>query len=188
MRMVILTALVLGLFEIGIGLLSYRDDLTFARAERVAPQGSAAPRRTRDEDLWRAHLDVVEKELARGHIDVAVRVWHDAQGAALASRTWESMVALGDSWMAIGRAAGTPRGSRERAREAYTTALIWARRSRSVDGVLGSAEGFRRLDEHVFAEQSLRIAEQVADGDGSALQRVREVRQRWAAPQTITEF
>ena len=187
MRMVILTALVLGLFEIGIGLLSYRDDLTFAR-ERASPQGSAAPGRARDDDLWRAHLDVVEKELARGHIDVAVRVWHDAQGAAVVSRSWESMIALGDSWMAIGRAAGTPRGSRERAREAYTTALIWARRSRSVDGVLGSAEGFRRLDEHVFAEQSLRIAERMVDGEGFATRRVLEVRQRWAAAETITEF
>ena len=187
MRLVILTALVLGLFEIGIGLLSYRDDMTFAR-ERAAPQGSAAPGRARDADLWRAHLDVVEKELARGHIDVAVRVWHDAQGAAVASRTWDSMIALGDSWMAIGRAAGTPRGSRERARDAYTAALIRARSSRSVDGVLSSAEGFRRLDEHVFAEQSLRIAEHMVDGDDSALRRVREIRQRWAAAETITEF
>src|SRR5262245_49898273 len=138
MRMVILTALVLGLFEIGIGLLSYRDDASLARAERSAQTGGSAMGRARDDNLWRAHLDVVDRELARGHIDVAVRIWHDAQGAALASRTWESMIALGDSWMAIGRAAGTPRGSRERAREAYTTALIWARRSRSVEGVLGS--------------------------------------------------
>jgi hypothetical protein len=185
MRRVILAAVILGLLELGSGLLSAREPLAIPRPERTAP---AVTGRSRDDGLWRRHLDLVERELERGRIDVAVRLWHDAHGAAIASRTWESMLALGDAWLAIGRAAGTPRGARERARDAYTTALIRTRRVRSVDGVIGSAEGFRRLDEHVFAEQSLRIAEQVAEGDGAALERVREVRQRWAAPVTITEF
>ena len=157
------------------------------RLESVVPAG-----RARDDGAWRAHLDAVEKELEHGHIDVAVRVWHDAYGAALKSRSWESMIAVGDAFRAIGRASGTVRGARMNAREAYLIALIRARRDRSVDGALRSAEAFRELDDLALVEQCLHIAAQLAAGDEQAQQRVRETRQRWAAqhadPETETEF
>ena len=141
--------------------------------------------RSQADGVWTAHLRVVEAELARGHIDVAVRVWHDAYGAALESRSWESMIAVGDAFMRIGHAAGTPGGARMNARDAYMTALIRARRNRSVDGALRSAEAFRELGDRVIAEQCLHVAAQLAAGDDLAQQRVREARERLAAPSTI---
>jgi hypothetical protein len=143
------------------------------RLESFVPAG-----RDRDDGLWRAYLDLVEKELERGHLDVAVRVWQDAYGAALGSGSWESMIAVGDAFVAIGRASGSPAGARMNAREAYLTALIRARRDRSVDGALRSAEAFRQIDDHAVVEQCFHVAALLAVGDEQALQRVREARQR----------
>lgn len=146
------------------------------RWEHLVPAG-----RQRDTGLWRAHLDFVEKELARGHVDVAVRAWHDAYGAALESRSWQSMIAVGDAFMAIGRASGSARGARLHARDAYVTAFIRARRENSLEGVLRSAEAFRSLDDRIIAEQCLNLAARLAAGDERAEQRVSEARERWAA-------
>src|SRR4029453_13136237 len=110
------------------------------RQERGGVESSVPGGGSRDDGLWRSYLAIVEQEIAQGRIDVAVRVWQDAYGAALESQSWESMVAVGDAFMAIGRASGSVRGARLNAREAYLAALIRARRDRSVDGVLRSAE------------------------------------------------
>jgi hypothetical protein len=183
-----------------VGTLTHGETLTVPRPERAALKGARAAvqeelerlesvtpaGRTRDDRLWRAYLDVVEKELEHGHVDVAVRVWHDAYGAALASGSWESMIAAGDAFMAIGRASGSVRGARMNAREAYLSALIRARRDRSVDGAIRSAEAFRGLDDRAVGEQCLHIAAQLAAGDEQAQQRVLAARQRWATWQTAT--
>jgi hypothetical protein len=178
----------LGLCAIPVGVAVRGGSLTVAKRERADLRGASAAahgeierreantpvgRRT-DDSRWRAHLTTVENELARGHVDVAVRAWHDAYNAAVASRSWESMIAVGDAFMAIGRASGVTRGARMNAREAYLTALIRARRDRSLDGVLRSAQAFRELDEHAVAERCLRIAAQLAAGDEQAQQRLRE--------------
>jgi hypothetical protein len=202
MRPIIVAVLLLCLYELAVGLLTHRKVPAAPTTERAAPEDGGATQRddvgradsalpaqrAGAEDLWRRHLDVVEKELARGHVDVAIRVWHDARGAARASQSWESMIAVGDAFMAIGRASGAVNGARINAQDAYITALIRARRARSVDGALRSAEAFRDLGDEVAAETSLRVAEQVADGDRPALQRIGEVRQRWATRGAITEF
>ena len=200
-RQLALAAGLLGLGAVGIGALTHGGTLTVPDRERAALRGaraavheevermeSATPAwRTGDDHLWRAHLDLVEKELERGHVDVAVRVWQDAYGAALASGSWESMLAVGDAFMAIGRAAGSPRGARTNAREAYLSALIRARRDRSVDGAIRSAEAFRRLDDRAVSEQCLHVAAQLAAGNEQAQQKVWETRQRWAGGQAVTE-
>jgi hypothetical protein len=142
------------------------------RLESFVPAGQ-----DRDDGLWRAYLDLVEKELEHGHLDVAVRIWQDAYGAALGSGSWESMIAVGDAFVAIGRASGSPAGARMNAREAYLTALIRARRDRSVDGALRTAEAFRQIDDRAVVEQCFHVAAQLAAGDEHALQRVREARQ-----------
>jgi hypothetical protein len=95
------------------------------------------------------------------------------------------MIAVGDAFMQIGHAAGTPGGARMNARDAYLTALIRARRNRSVDGALRSAAAFRVLGDRAIVEQCLHIAAQLAAGDDQAQQKVREARERWAAPLTI---
>jgi hypothetical protein len=149
------------------------------RVETIVPAGQR-----RDDQLVRAYLAVVDRELEHGHVDVAVRVWQDAYGAALESRTWESMIAVGDAFLAIGRVSGAVRGARHNAREAYLTGLIRARRERSVDGVLRAAEAFRRLDDRAVADHCLRIAGQLATGDESAERKVQEARRRWTDPTT----
>src|SRR2546426_7270465 len=190
-RHLALAAGLLALCAIGVGILIYGGHLTIPRPQRAALRGVRAAvhgelerlenvvpgGRTPDDGLWRAYLDLVAKELEHGHVDVAVRVWQDAYGAALASGSWESMIAVGDAFVAIGRASGTPGGARMNAREAYLTALIRARRDRSVDGALRSAEAFRALDDRAVGEQCLHIAGQLAAGDEQAQQRVSEARQ-----------
>jgi len=198
----VLAAGLLGLCAIAVGILPHGRSLMVPRPEGAVLRGDRAAvhgelerlesvvraGRTRDDSLWRPYLDVVEKELERGHVDVAVRAWQDAYGAALASRSWESMIAVGDAFMAIGRASGSARGARMNAREAYLTALIRARRDHSVDGAIRSAEAFWELDERAVVEQCLHIAAQLAAGDEQARQRVREARQHWAARQAIMGF
>lgn len=193
-RHLVLTVGLLGLGALAVGTLTHGGTLTVPRPERTALKGARAAvheelerlesvtpaARTRDDRVWRAYVDVVGKELERGHVDVAVRVWHDAYGAALASGSWESMIAVGDAFMAIGRASGSARGAQMNARQAYLSALIRARRDRSVDGVIRSAEAFRGLDDRAVGEQCLHIAAQLAGGDEQAQQKVREARQRWA--------
>ena len=174
-RHLVVVAGLLGLCAIAIG--TYGGRPIVPNPEHAAPG--------QDDGVWAAHLRVVETELARGHVDVAVRVWHDAHGAALESRSWEGMIAVGDAFMRIGHAAGTPGGARMNARDAYVTALIRARRNRSVDGALRSAEAFRGLGDRAIVEQCLHIAAQLAAGDDHAQQRVREARERWAAPSAI---
>jgi hypothetical protein len=199
-RHLVLAGGLVGFCVIALGILTRGEGLTVPRAERTALTGPRAAvheelerlesvmpvGRSRDDGLWRTYLAVVEQELEHGHIDVAVRVWQDAYGAALESRSWESMIAVGDAFMAIGRASGTARGARLNAREAYLAALIRARRDRSVDGVLRTAEAFGGLDDRAVAEQCLHIAAQLAAGDEPAQRRVQEARRRWAATQPAT--
>ena len=168
-RHLILAAGFLGLCVIAVGSLAHGGRLTPLRGERAAAHALLERReslvpvgRTTDDRLWRAHLDVVNSELERGHVDAAVRVWHDAYGAALESRSWESMIAVGDAFIAIGRASGSARGARVNARDAYLTALIRARRERSVDGALRSAEAFGALGDQAIAAQCRHIAAQLA--------------------------
>ena len=193
----------IGLCAIGVAILTHGGSVALStRPERRALRDSGAAGhgglerlesvvaagRARDDSLWRAYLDVIDRELAQGHVDVAVRAWHDAYGAALASRSWESMIAVGDAFMAIGRASGIPGSARMNAREAYLTALIRARRDGSVDGLIRTAEAFRGLADRPIVEQCLHIATQLAAEDEQAQQKVREAWQRWAAWQTITGF
>jgi hypothetical protein len=198
-RYLIVTAGLIGLAAVAVGIQSHGGSLTVPATERAVLRGARAAvhgelerreslmpaGRTRDDRLWRAYLGVVDKELAAGHVDVAVRVWHDAYGAALVSGSWESMIAVGDAFVAIGRAAGSVGGARMNAREAYLSALIRARRDRSVEGAIRTAEAFRELDERAVSEQCLHIAAQLAAGDEQALQRVHEARNRGATVTSI---
>ena len=198
-RHLVVVAGLLGLCAIAIGIVTHGGHLIVPNPERAALSGARAgvhgelerretvvpAGRRQDDGVWTAHLRVVETQLAGGRVDVAVRAWHDAYGAALESRRWEGMIAVGDAFMRIGHAAGTPGGARMNARDAYVTALIRARRNRSVDGALRSAEAFRGLGDRAIVEQCLHIAAQLAAGDDHAQQKVREARERWAAPLTI---
>jgi hypothetical protein len=121
---------------------------------------------------WQAHLRIVDETLQTGDVRAATRAWRDAYGAALADRGWQGMVAVGDAFLAIGRADATPSGAYPNARRAYLTALIRARRLQSVDGVLRTTEAFAALGDRGVAEQSLRVAAEVAGSDPVAAARV----------------
>jgi hypothetical protein len=200
-RYLVLAGGLLGLGAVALALVARDGRLTIADPDPAALRG---PRAAIHEELerresalpggltnrapgWQAHLHVVQQELERGRIDAAVRMWHDAYAAALESRTWEGMIDVGDAFMAIGRAAGTPSGARRNARDAYMVALIRARREGSIDGVLRSTEAFAQIDERVVVEQCLVIADRLAAGDEQAQRRVREARQRWAGRSTATD-
>jgi hypothetical protein len=202
-RPLALAAALLGLCAIAVGLVtSHAARLALPRADgasageaRAAVHAelerleSALPAGRAGEDgLWRTYLEVFEKERAQGHLGVAIRVVYDAYGAALESRSWESMIAVGDAFMAIGREPGNAAGARMNARQAYLTALIRARRGRSVEGALRSAEAFRGLHDGDVVDQCLHVAAVLAAGDEDAEQRVREARLRWAARQPLAEF
>jgi hypothetical protein len=195
-RHLVLAGGLVGLCVITLGILTRGEGLTIPSVERRALIGARAAvhqelerlegavpvGRSRDDGLWRSYLAIVEQEIAQGHIDVAVRVWQDAYGAALESQSWESMIAVGDAFMSIGRASGSVRGARLNAREAYLAALIRARRDRSVDGALRSAEAFRGLGDGAVAAQCLHIAAQLAAGDEPAQRRVQEARRAARLP------
>jgi hypothetical protein len=153
------------------------------RLEDRVPAGRSAY-----ETLWKAHLRVVEQAVAERNVSAAVRAWHDAYGAALASRSWEGMLAVGDAFLSIGEAAGTPNGARPNARQAYLTALIRARRDRSVDGMLRTAQAFASLGDREVVEQCIRVAEQLAAGDERASQRVHAFGERWAEQLANAQF
>lgn len=190
-----------GLVAVAADILSHESHLTLAPPARVVlTDGRAALHEEIErleskipagepghEGLWRAYLQVFETARAQGHRDVAVRVLYDAYGAALESRSWESMIAVGDAFMAIGRVPGNGAGARMNARQAYLSALIRARRSRSVDGALRTAAAFEDIDDRDVVEQCLYVAALLAAGDAEAERKVRDARERWAAQQLTQE-
>src|SRR5262249_3985822 len=112
----------------------------------------------------------------------------DAYGAALHTRSWESMIAVGDAFMEIGRATSTPRGAHMNARDAYLTALIRARRDHSAEGALRTGRAVGELGERGRVEQSVRIAAQRGPGSDEMQQRISEARLRLENRQTAAEF
>ena len=139
-RQLVLAAGLLGLCAVAVGILIHGGHLTVPRRERVALRGARAAvhgelerlegvvpaGRPRDDGLWRAYLDLVEKELEHGHVDVAVRVWQDAYGAALASGTWESMIAVGEQCLHIaGQLAAGDEQAQQRVSEARQRWAAW---------------------------------------------------------------
>jgi len=87
---------------------------------------------------------------------------HDAYVAALASRRWDGMVAVGDAYLRLGAATSHESASRAKARQAYLTAFFRARNEESTDGVLRATEAFADLGDRAVAAQCLKTAEALA--------------------------
>jgi hypothetical protein len=109
------------------------------------------------------HLRLVDDALRRGDVSAAVRAWHDAHRAALGSRQWEPMLAVGDARLRVGAASGFVREARSAARQHYLAALFRARQRGAVDGVLRVAEAFAALGDREVVEGALRIAQELAN-------------------------
>lgn len=162
-----------------------RYDDTGQKGRADGPNGERAAR-SRDqtnEAPWTIHIRKAEEALAEKNVRAAEQSWHEAYRAALSSRRWEGMVAVGDVSRRIGEVAGTREASVARARQVYLTALDRARQQRSVEGVLRVAEAFDALGDREVVNECMRIAESLAaqSGDANTLERVRAFRERSAA-------
>ena len=155
--MTLRTSLVAGL--IGLALVAAVMEVHADLAPREERQ---AAERLRLGRLWTAHLATVDQALARHDVSGAVAAWQDAYGAALGSRGWEGMIAVGDAFLRIGAEAGSPNGSRPNARQAYLNALVRAHRDGSATGMRRTAEAFAALGDEAVAAQCFRVADQLA--------------------------
>jgi hypothetical protein len=132
-----------------------RTDVTPLETRRAA-------QRLQFDTLWRAHIGTIDQALARHDVSAAAGAWHDAYGAALASRGWEGMLAVGDAFLRIGAEAGTVSGARANARQAYLNALIRAHRDGSREGLRRTAAAFEALGDHAVATHCRRAADALA--------------------------
>jgi hypothetical protein len=121
-----------------------------------------AAQRVQFDEQWKTHVIRVDRALASHDVSAAVRAWHEAYGAALASRGWEGMITVGDAFLRIGSEAGTASGARANARQAYVNALVRAHRDRSIEGMRRTAEAFAALGDRAVAAQCRRVADELA--------------------------
>ena len=142
MRLRMRTTLLLLLLLIGVPLISEAS----AQADRLD---------------WTARIAEMDQALGRGETTALTAAWREAYVAAHASRGWPGMLAVGDAALRAARATGTPEVFEPRARRAYLTALLRARRQASRDGVLAVGEAFGRLGD--------RDAEQLAHAEAAKL-------------------
>jgi hypothetical protein len=132
---------------------------------------------------WQARLLRVEQAMADADYVRAELLWRDAYAAALKSRHWEGMVAVADTYRALGARAGFPAVAVAKARQAYLTALFRARSEGSLAGVLITADRFAELGDREVVEQCIRVAKKVAaqSRDPYAAEHLRAFVERWAA-------
>jgi hypothetical protein len=131
---------------------------------------------------WKDHLQNVDEALTRNDLTSAEVLWSKAYAAALKSRHWEGMMAVGDAYRRLGARAGFHRAAVAKARETYLAALFRARGEGSLEGVLQAARGFAELGDEAVVEQCLHVARNVATQtrDARAAERVRAFAERWS--------
>ena len=153
--------------------------LAGALAWPMIPSASAEP----DRGDWSAQIALVDQALQRGDLPAAQAAWREAYVTAHASHGWPGMIAVGDAALRVSRQAGARDVFEPRARRAYLTALLRARRQGSLDGVLAAGEGFGRLGDRSVVQHALDIATDLAarTGDGEARQRVQAFRSHWVS-------
>jgi hypothetical protein len=125
-----------------------------AMGQRVAAGAAGTPA----PEPWALSIAAADAALARRDVNAAVQARHDAYSAALASRRWQGMVAVGDLILRIGDARSTSATAPAQARQAYLIALFRARAEGSVEGVMRTAEAFAALGDREVAENSVVIA------------------------------
>ncbi len=151
--------------------------------------GAAAMRSSRTAaagaEEWKARLASLDRALGANDIDTATQTWRDAYGAALGSRRWEPMFAVGQAALRIGGAPGSTKGRDEKARQCYLMALFRARQQKSVEGVLLVAEAFADLGDVEVASRAIHMAGALTrrhSDDGQAPERAASIRDRLRSP------
>ena len=132
---------------------------------------------------WQAQLDRVDEALGRNDQAQALLLWREAYAAALRSRHWQGLVAVGDTYRRLGARGGFEKAAVAKARQPYLVALFRARQEGSVDGVLRVADAFAELGDDAVVQQCLAIARATAAQahDARATDRVRAFAERWDA-------
>lgn len=132
--------------------------------------------------LWSVDIRAIDDALARMDMGAAERAWGSAYRDAIAGRSWEGRLAVGDASLRMGEAVGARSAAAARARTNYMAALLLARERGSLDGVLRAAEAFAALGDREAAERGLAIAGRLAAQarDPQAGARVRQARARMA--------
>ena len=120
---------------------------------------------------WGARIAEMDRALAQGDAPAAAAAWREAYVAAHVSRDWPGMLAVGDAALRAGRATGTLEVFRPRARRAYVTALLRARRHGSADGALAAADAFGRLGDRDAERQARAVAAQLVRRAEAAAER-----------------
>jgi hypothetical protein len=155
-----------------------------ALALPMIPSASAEADRTD----WAARIVEMDEALKRGDAPAAHAAWREAYVAAHVGRGWPGMVAVGEAALWVGRVTGTPDVYEPRARRAYLTALLRARRHGSLEGVLAAGDAFGRLGDQAVVQQALAVATDLAarSGDDTARRRVQSFRSQWAPRGPLT--
>lgn len=103
-------------------------------------------------------LAAVDDAIAREDLMLAMREWREAYGAAVGSRRWTALTAVGDAALRIDAIAlrrGVDHASfKAEARRAYLNAFFNARATGSADGVQQAADAFAALGD---VEMSARL-------------------------------
>jgi hypothetical protein len=148
-----------GLGALAVGLLTAVTGTGSLRTRPVEPVAAVAP-----EPAWTRHLAAADAALAENDVSRAVSEWRRAYSAALGTRRWEPMAAVGDAAMRIdGSATGlgvSPLTFRGQARQAYLTALWSARSAGSREGVERIAAAFAALGD---ADTAARVGDIVLE-------------------------
>lgn len=130
---------------------------------------------------WKAQLTKVDEALGKNEVALAVLRWPEAYAAALRSRHWEGLVAVGNAYRRLGDLGGFREAAEAKARKIYLAALFRARQEASLDGVLRVAEAFAELGDIEAVEHCLMVARSLAEQthDDRADQRVSAFVERW---------
>lgn len=130
----------------------------------VRVHGSPGPSQTSEvsEPAWVKPLLAVDEAVASKNLSRAIYGWHEAYGAALGSRRWEGLAAVGDAALRIDALAGPDREMRAEARRVYLAALFLARSQRSPGGIRRIADAFASLGDAEMAAQARRMAEDLS--------------------------
>jgi hypothetical protein len=129
---------------------------------------------------WAGRITEMDQALERADGPAVQFAWREAYVAAHVSRDWPGMLAVGDAAIRA-RAVTGVEIAEARARRAYLTALLRARRQKSLDGVLAAGEAFGRLGDKAVVQLVATVASELADrsGDGAARVRVQAFRAQW---------
>jgi hypothetical protein len=119
--------------------------------------------------FWDQYIRVMDAARLRGDFYAAEAARQNAYLAALGSRRWDAMAAVGDASVRLGEEFPRTRENlRPEVHRIYCAALRRARQQESLDGVLRVSEAFADLGDRAEAREGLLVAAEMLAMRGSA--------------------